>query len=110
MRLPNGEQAVVDLAKLRRYCLDPDHLRGRHKARVFSSALGFSRENADELKSLLVRTAARDEATRIGGDSYGQYFAIDLSIGSRKGTATVRSYWIIRHEEDIPRLVTCFVL
>ncbi len=31
MKLPNAERAVVDLAKLRHYCLNPTHPRGRHK-------------------------------------------------------------------------------
>jgi Domain of unknown function (DUF6883) len=68
MRLPNGERAIVDVAKLVDYCLDPDHLRGRHKARVFRSVLGFGRQDAGELKSLLIHAAARNEATRVGSD------------------------------------------
>ena len=40
MKLPNGDRAVIDIAKLRDYCLSPDHLRGRHKARVFAAAQG----------------------------------------------------------------------
>jgi len=34
MKLPGGERANVDVAKLRDYCLNPTHPRGRHKARV----------------------------------------------------------------------------
>ena len=34
MNLPKPELAVVEIAKLRDYCLNPDHLRGRHKARA----------------------------------------------------------------------------
>jgi len=30
MKLPNGEQAVVAIEKLRDYCLNPYHHRGRH--------------------------------------------------------------------------------
>ncbi|WP_367268233.1 DUF6883 domain-containing protein [uncultured Thiohalocapsa sp.] len=41
-RLPNADQAAVDLDKLRGYCLNPAHPRGRHKARVFAAALGRS--------------------------------------------------------------------
>jgi hypothetical protein len=40
MKLPNGERAVVDIRKLRDYCLSAKHRRGRHKARVFEAALG----------------------------------------------------------------------
>jgi len=45
MRLPGGDAAVVDLRKLTEYCLNPDHPRGKHKARVFAT-LGFTLENA----------------------------------------------------------------
>ena len=33
---------IVDLAKLRDYCLNEEHPRGRHKARVFRSRLGLT--------------------------------------------------------------------
>jgi hypothetical protein len=40
MNLPGGGDAIVDIAKLRDYCLDSRHPRGRHKARVFAATLG----------------------------------------------------------------------
>jgi hypothetical protein len=40
MKLPNAESAIIAIEKLRNYCLDPEHPRGKHKARVFSSVLG----------------------------------------------------------------------
>ena len=45
--LPNGDRAVVDIAKLTDYCLNPQHEDGKHKARVFASALGLGREDAE---------------------------------------------------------------
>jgi len=47
MKLPNGERAFVDMAKLRDYSLDPAHKEGRHKARVFAAALGLTRNDVD---------------------------------------------------------------
>ena len=41
-KLPNAERAVVDIAKLRDYSLNPTHDVGKHKARVFRSALGLT--------------------------------------------------------------------
>lgn len=38
MKLPNADRAVVDLRKLRDYCLSQEHPRGQHKARLFKSA------------------------------------------------------------------------
>jgi hypothetical protein len=34
MQLPGGARAIVDVAKLRDYCLDPHHPRGRRVAMV----------------------------------------------------------------------------
>ena len=45
--LPNGDRAIVDIAKLTDYCLNPQHEDGKHKARVFASALGLGREDAE---------------------------------------------------------------
>jgi len=44
MKLPNGEHAIVDIVKLRDYALSQHHPRGRHKARVFLSALDLERQ------------------------------------------------------------------
>jgi len=41
VRLPNGDRAVVDDAKVRDYLLSPTHPVGRFKS-VFFMALGFS--------------------------------------------------------------------
>lgn len=58
MKLPNGHAAIVDIRKLRDYCLNPTHPSGRHKARVFAS-IGIELSNADYLRRILL-DAARD--------------------------------------------------
>jgi hypothetical protein len=55
--LPNAENAIVEIAKLRDYCLSPTHLRGRHKARVFQSALKLAFDDATELQAALKQAA-----------------------------------------------------
>ena len=47
--LPHALRAVVDVEKLRDYVLSPDHEHGRHKARVFLSALGIDRDSWEYL-------------------------------------------------------------
>ena len=37
MKLPNADQAIVLIAKLRDYSLDESHGEGQHKARVFAA-------------------------------------------------------------------------
>jgi hypothetical protein len=58
-KLPNGERALIPMEKLTDYCLNPDHARGKDKARVFAAALGITRDSAHVLADL-VRQAARD--------------------------------------------------
>jgi hypothetical protein len=36
MKMPGGHAAIVDRQKLTEYCLNPEHPRGKHKARVFA--------------------------------------------------------------------------
>jgi len=50
MKLPNADRAVIEIEKLRDYCLSSSHPRGRHKARVFVTALGITVDDAEELK------------------------------------------------------------
>jgi hypothetical protein len=42
MKVPNAERAIVEIEKLRDYCLSESHPRGKHKARVFASVLGIT--------------------------------------------------------------------
>jgi hypothetical protein len=109
VRLPNGDHAIIETAKLTEYCLNPHHFRGRHKARVFLSLLGLDQHQAGILRDAL-RTAARQGDARPGlADDYGNRYIIDFAMTHGDKTAIVRSTWIIRSGELQPRLVTCFV-
>jgi hypothetical protein len=110
MKLPNPESAVVDLAKLRDYCLSPEHPRGRHKARMFAAVLGFTAKDAEELQRALLSAAHTHEAFPMGGDDYGQRYAVDFPMDGSDGPAAIRSLWMVRHGENFPRLITCYVL
>lgn len=43
MKLPNAEYAIVDKDKIENYCLNLEHPRGKHKARVFIRTLGLTK-------------------------------------------------------------------
>ena len=110
MKLPNAENAVVEIEKLRGYCLDPEHRRGGHKARVFLASCGITAEHAEELRVALLEAARSIEAELRDEDDYGQRYMIELEVTGPAGTAAVRSAWIVRHEEDFPRFVSCYVM
>jgi Domain of unknown function (DUF6883) len=110
MKLPGGERAVVDVAKLRDYCLNERHPRGRHKARVFASRLGITSADADLLRQALQKTAVEGEATEGERDDFGQRYVLDFELTGPAGKATVRSSWIVLRGEGFPRLTSCYVL
>ena len=113
MKLPNAEFAVVDIEKLRDYCLNPNHPRGKHKARVFKEKLGIGKEDAEQLRQSILEAILNAEATEQKQTEYGRRFIVDFQISRPEGqfimsTAWVRTAWIIRNDEDFPRLTTCF--
>jgi hypothetical protein len=109
MKLPNGDHAVVDLRKLHEYCLNPHHPRGRNKARVFAS-VGVGQADSDVLSEALLAAARNSEAERGGPSPYGQRYTVDFDLVRPFRTVRVRSTWIVRVGEDVPRLTSCFVL
>ena len=108
--LPNAYRAYVDPRKLRDYCLDRQHLRGRHKAVVFESVLGITCESTDSLRTALLEAAMTQPAQLVREDRYGKRYVVDFPMSGPYGEAAIRSIWIVRTREDAPRLVTCYVL
>ena len=53
MKLPNRHKAQVAVEKFRDYCLNSLHEKGKHKARVFKSALGFEQKDAETLRRIV---------------------------------------------------------
>ena len=110
MKLPGGADAIVEISKLRDYCLDPHHPRGRHKARVFLSALGLKQSDADFLRGTLWDAAREADAVPGEVDRYGARYIIDFQVAHGDRKATIRSTWIVLRGEPAPRLTSCFVL
>jgi hypothetical protein len=108
MKMPGGHAAIVDRQKLTGYCLNAEHPRGKHKARVFA-VLGLSTENADELRAALLAAAATVDAQQAASDRFGDRYVIEFEIRGPRGSGIVRSMWIVRRSESAPRLTTCFV-
>ncbi|NDJ19410.1 DUF6883 domain-containing protein [Myxacorys almedinensis] len=110
MLIPNAENAVVDVRKLRDYCLNSEHDDGKHKARLFLSILGMTAGNAEELRQILLEIVTIHEARLGRQDEFGQRYTLDFTIAWQNRSATLRSGWIIEHGSKIPRLTTCYLL
>ena len=110
MPIPNAERAVVDMRKLRDYCLNPMHDEGQHKARLFAMALGITADDAEDLRVLLLQAVKTPDAQLGRHDAYGQRYTVDFLLAWHDKQAMVRSGWIIEHDSDTPRLTTCYPL
>jgi hypothetical protein len=110
MKLPNGEAVIVEIEKIRDYCLSRRHPRGQHKARVFLSVLGMTSDHSEELRAALIDAALNGNATLGASDQYGVRYIIDFKLKRGEKAANIRSCWIVRSGEIAPQFVTCFVL
>ncbi|MCA1555443.1 MAG: hypothetical protein LC747_02015 [Acidobacteria bacterium] len=110
MKLPNTDRAVIDLAKLREYSLNPAHPEGKHKARVFRAALGLTIDDVEHLREMLLEAILISEATPRSDTPYGKRFVVDFDVNGFHGSVVVRSAWMIKNGEDFPRLTTCYIL
>jgi hypothetical protein len=110
MKLPNGELAIVEIAKLRDYCLDPLHDEGKHKARMFAAALGLESDDAEWLREQLLMAARTQECALGKTTPFGQRYIMDFVLTLRARSARLRCVWNLRPNETQPRLITCYVL
>lgn len=106
------DSIVVDIVKLRDYCLSDTHPRGRHKARVFRSRLGITARDARQLRQAILDAAhSRQEDLRpVDADEFGQRYVLDFPMTTAAGTAMVRSAWIVLAGQNVLRLTSCYVM
>jgi len=109
VRLPRAEEAVIDPRKLVDYGLSETHPIGKHKAKVFASALGLTLSDAVFLESLILRAAIHEDARLTRADEYGSRYEVDFEATSTNRTARIRSVWIVPNFGP-PRLITCYIL
>ena len=109
MKLPNGDRAIIDRRKVTDYCLSHDHDDGSHKARLFQARVGVNQDNSALLLTALRTVAVTGEAAVGKVDEYGSRYVIDFEFEGPRGTAVIRLAWIVRVDEEVPRLVTCYI-
>lgn len=108
-KLPNAERAVVEISKLLDYSLNQFHEVGKHKARVFKSALNITSDNAEWLREVLIEIAQTHDVTSSKPSVFGVKHVIDFELRHDGRTATVRASWIVDEGTDCPRLTSCYV-
>jgi hypothetical protein len=109
VKLPNGNQAVVEERKLVDYVLNLNHPTGQHHAVLFRDLLDITAANWTELRDALVRAAWTEDVTLGKSSPHGQKFEMRFDMTGPGGPKTVLAVWLIETGETAPRLITCFV-
>lgn len=82
---------------------------GKHKARVFSAALGITLRDADWLRERALEIALSDDTRQGAASVFGAKYVIDSELEHEGMSAIVRFSWIIEFGTDFPRLTSCYV-
>lgn len=102
--------AYIPKEKLVDYALNPDHPIGKEKAKVFKKALGYTRENSEELQKKILELFREDEMILKQDDQYGKRYEQIMKITGPNGkTANVLTAWIKESESSEPRLTSLYV-
>jgi len=108
--IPNHQRAVIPRDKLEGYALNPDHDPGKHKARVFKTALGFEQKDWEVLGQKILAELPFHAVTFKGRQTYGDRYEVTLQITGLNGqTKAVLTAWIIETGSDFPKLITTYV-
>ena len=108
MALPNAELAIVEPEKIRDYLLSPIHPIGRFKAVVFA-ALGYNQAQWEILRNDLLAVVKSGSSVAGQPSLYGQKHEVDgILVGPSGRSMLVRTVWMVRSADQVPRLVTAF--
>jgi len=108
MKLPNYDNAFIDIRKLRDYCLNSRHPVGRHNARVFKAILGMEQKDAELLKERILRALPHSEASVSYEDDFGTRYMVEVQLHNDEHFATVVTVWMIPKGSKKTHLVTCY--
>lgn len=107
--LPAAERAIIERRKLESYLLDPSHGDGRHKARVFRSALGIAAADWRYLNDAILAAVRDAPVSAVVPTPYGSRCTVVLPIQGLNGQRhDVVTGWLVTGDSP-PRLVTAYV-
>jgi len=108
--LPNANQAIVPLEKLRDYSLSPVNAEGMHKARVFAAALGLRQGDAEWLQRAILESVTQAPCRPGPPSQYGAKHVVDMILSHAGKEARIRTAWLVPKGQEVPRLVSAYVL
>lgn len=106
--LITAKNTEIPDSKLTNYALDPTHPKGKDKARVFQSALGYNQSNYKDLIDNIHRNLPRSAAYFKGSTAYGDKYEVVMPlIGPNGNIADVLTAWMMKDKKA--RLTSIYV-
>ena len=105
--LPNYENAVIPIEKLTHYALNVAHPVGKHKAKLFNSVFGWTDADALFVAQIILAALSNNDAELTKQNEYGDFYTVSFLYSNNIGTANILTAWIV--QDDIPRLITCYI-
>ena len=106
MKLTNCENAFVAKEKLLDYLLDDENSKGKS---IFFHLFGYFKDNFEDLGITLQTLACSGKVTATETTKFGTKFIVDGVVTTPNGRSVyLTSVWIIKNEEDFPRVVTVY--
>lgn len=109
-KMTNFNKAFIDNAKLENYSLCEEHPEGKHKAKVFKSALGIDKRDAEWLKKQILERVKNENPVESKRNEFGVFYRIDFELKRGFFKTKIRTAWKVLPNEDFPRLVSCYVI
>ena len=106
-RVPNSITAATVQDKIQNYLLNSNHPRGKDKAKVLNSVLGFNYQNWDALSDQIFDKLQTTDYTAKVETKYGTKYTVPMRINGTKGKSmVVNTVWQVDRDTNIPRLIT----
>lgn len=106
-KLPNYDNAVISDNKTKNYLLNPESERGKDKAYVIKSVLGYEREDYNEFAAQIYKNLPYYEAIPTKTTEYGISFDVNMVLLGKNGRRLeVTTAWQIDKGKKFPRFIT----
>ena len=99
------------MQKLTAYCLSPTHPTGKYKAEQFQKRMGIMQSDAEWFKEQIMIALATNEAIENIEDQFGKRYVVNMELTHIANESLIRvtTVWIIKTEENFPRMITCYI-
>jgi hypothetical protein len=108
--LPNYTNAILPDEKLTGYLLNPFHIVGKHKYRLFAKIFGITEYDHQLLKQTILEKIGKFDCEILETNEFGTKYSVVMSLLINGRIGIVNTIWIVKNMDTIPVFVTAIPL